>query len=115
VPAFWNHLPELDHNEIEGWGNGSELVREHFTVVLLRDADEHQRNALRFDVTKRLIEPLVSDIVELRSEGSSALARLFSMVFVTQLASIYVGLARGIDPGPVNVLESLKNELAKER
>ena len=114
VPAFWNYLPELDHNEIEGW-SGAGDVREHLAVVLLRDPEEHPRNSLRFEVTRRLIRPLVSDVVELRPEGTCALARLFSLVFVTQLASIYVGLARGVDPGPVDVLEALKTELSKER
>jgi hypothetical protein len=37
------------------------------------------------------------------------------MIFVTQLASIYVGIARGVDPGPVEILEQLKTDLAKER
>ena len=115
VPAFWNFIPELNHNEVEGWGGGSEVAKEHLVPVLLRDPEEHERNALRFETTKRLIEPYAADVVELWPEGSSDLARLFSMVFVTQLASIYVGLARGVDPGPVEVLVQLKAQLAEER
>jgi glucose/mannose-6-phosphate isomerase len=47
------------------------------------------------------------------SEGQSPLARLLSLILVTQLAAIYVALARGVDPGPVEVLEKLKRKLAE--
>jgi glucose/mannose-6-phosphate isomerase len=114
VPAFWNFIPELDHNEIEGWGGGAEITR-RFAPVLLRDHEDGPRVALRFDVTKRLMDPHVAEVVELWPEGTSVLARLFSTIFVTQLASIYVGLGRGVDPGPVEVLERLKAQLADER
>jgi glucose/mannose-6-phosphate isomerase len=115
VPAFWNFLPELDHNEIEGWGGGAEVTRKYLVPVLLRDPDELERIALRFEITKGLIAPHAADVVEVWPEGTCGLARLLSVVFVTQLASIYVGLARGVDPGPVEVLERLKAELANER
>jgi glucose/mannose-6-phosphate isomerase len=39
------------------------------------------------------------------------LARLLSLIFVTQLAAIYVGLGYGVDPGPVEVIQQLKSEL----
>ncbi|MDQ4025946.1 MAG: bifunctional phosphoglucose/phosphomannose isomerase, partial [Actinomycetota bacterium] len=112
APAFWNQLPELDHNEIVGWNQLSELTRSKFVLVLLRDAGEHERIAIRFEVTRRLVEDSFADVVEVHSEGSSLLARLLSLIFVTQLAAIYVGLAYGIDPGPVEVIQRLKAELA---
>lgn len=113
VPAFWNYFPELNHNEIVGWTGMTDLSKERFVVVLLRDADEHPRISLRFDITRRLIEDDAAEVIELHSEGTSPLARLLSLVFVTQLASIYIGLARGVDPGPVEIIESLKSELAQ--
>jgi glucose/mannose-6-phosphate isomerase len=113
TPAFWHFLPELDHNEIVGWAQLPELTTKRFVAILLRDVEEHPRVALRFDVTKRLIEPRLSDVVEVASGGRSPLARILSLVFVTQLAAIYVGLAYGVDPGPVDVVQELKSELAQ--
>lgn len=111
-PAFWNFFPELDHNEIVGWNRLSEVTARHFVLVLLRDDDEHPRISLRFDITRRLVEDKLSDVVELRSEGVSPLARIMSLIFVTQMAAIYVGLSHGVDPGPVEVIQALKAELA---
>lgn len=111
TPAFWNEIPELDHNEIVGWNQLDDLTSERFVVILLREPGEHERVGLRFDVTRRLIEGSVAEFVEVDAEGGSVLARLLSLILVTQLASIYVGLAYGVDPGPVDVIMKLKSEL----
>lgn len=111
VPSFWNVLPELDHNEIVGWSDPPES--EDRALVLLRDREDHPRIELRFDVTRELVGEAFSEVVEIHSEGHSPLARVLSLVLVTQLASIYVALARDVDPGPVDVIESLKKELSR--
>jgi glucose/mannose-6-phosphate isomerase len=111
TPAHWHELPELDHNEIVGWNNLEELTRERFVVIMLRDPEDHPRIALRFDITRRLIEDKLAEVIELTAEGTSALARVLSLVMHTQLAAIYVGLSYGVDPGPVAVIQKLKKEL----
>lgn len=111
TPAFWNVIPELDHNEIVGFNQLSELTSKSFVLVVLRDDGEHERVKLRFEITRRLVEDHLAEVVEVPSEGDSVLARLLSLIFITQLAAIYVGLAYGIDPGPVAVIQQLKSEL----
>ena len=113
TPAFWHELPELDHNEIVGWNQLSELTRANFVCILLRDGDEHERIALRFGITRSLIEDSFAEVVEVPAQGTSALARLLSLILVTQLAAIYVGLSYEIDPGPVDVIQDLKQQLAQ--
>ncbi|MDQ3620035.1 MAG: bifunctional phosphoglucose/phosphomannose isomerase [Actinomycetota bacterium] len=114
TPAFWNVLPELDHNEIVGWNQLSDLTSERFSLILVRDNDEHRRVGLRFDITKKLIEGELADVVEIEAEGDSPLARVLSLVLITQLASIYLGLSYGVDPAPVEVIQKLKAELAEQ-
>jgi glucose/mannose-6-phosphate isomerase len=113
TPAFWNFIPELDHNEIVGWDRLADMTRHNFLGVFLRDSDETERIARRFDVTRGLIEDALADVVEIHAEGAAPLARVLSLIMVTQLASIYLGLAYGVDPGPVVRIERLKQELAK--
>lgn len=113
VPAFWNAFPELNHNEIVGWSGLTDVTRANAVIVLLRDLVEHERVAMRIAITRRLIADSASGVVEVKATGESSLARLLSLVFVTQLAAIYVGLARGVDPGPVEVIQQLKAELAQ--
>jgi glucose/mannose-6-phosphate isomerase len=111
-PAFWAALPELDHNEIVGWNTQKDLTTDRFVLVLLRDPGDHDRVKLRFDTTRELVEDQFAEVVEVPAEGTSLLARLLSLVFVTQLAAIYIGLANDVDPGPVDVIQKLKAQLA---
>lgn len=113
TPAFWHFLPELDHNEIVGWNRLSEVTSKRFVCVLLRDVGDGERIDLRFEITRRLIDSRLADVIEVRSEGASELARLLSLIFVTQLAAIYVGLSYDVDPGPVEVIQRLKSELSQ--
>jgi glucose/mannose-6-phosphate isomerase len=115
TPAGWHFFPELNHNEIVGWNQLSELTRRRCVAVLLRDVEEHPRVALRVGITQRLITEQLADVVEVRAHGRSPLARLLSLVFVTQLAAIYVGLSYEVDPGPVEVIQQLKSELAQHK
>ena len=50
APAFWNVYPELDHNEICGWGQHGDVTRQVFTLVELRHGLEHPRLEPRFAV-----------------------------------------------------------------
>jgi glucose/mannose-6-phosphate isomerase len=112
IPAFSGVLPELDHNEIVGWKQLSELTSEKFVNVLLLDPKEHPRVALRFEITRALISRALPEVWEITAEGEGPLARLLSLILVTQLAAIYLALYYGVDPGPVEVITALKEELA---
>jgi glucose/mannose-6-phosphate isomerase len=112
-PAFWNFFPELNHNEVVGWNKVADVTKEHFVLVLLREEGEHPRIVHRFEITEGLIHGHFNEVVEVHAEGLSPLARLMSLIFITQLAAIYVGLAHGVDPGPVETIMKLKSELAK--
>ena len=112
TPASWHFFPELDHNEIVGWNRLGELTSRSCTAIMLRDTGEHPRNALRVAITERLIRPSVAEVIHVHARGRSALARVLSLIMLTQLAAIYVGLGYGVDPGPVEVIQELKRELA---
>lgn len=113
TPAFWNEFPELNHNEIVGWNQLKSLTSDTFVGILLRTSEEHPRIELRFEITRSLIEDSFSEWVEVPTEGQSPLAQLLSLILVTQLAAIYVGLSYEVDPGPVEVIQNLKKQLAE--
>ncbi|MEK9135578.1 MAG: SIS domain-containing protein [Bacteroidota bacterium] len=47
------------------------------------------------------------------SEGTSLLARIFSLVYLGDWVSFYLALLHNVDPTPVKVIDYLKDELAK--
>jgi glucose/mannose-6-phosphate isomerase len=108
-PAFFNELPEMDHNEICAWSYPD--PRSRYVGVMVRDEDDHPRVAARFDITRKVILAAFADVIELRTEGEGMLARVLSTLFVTQLTAIYMAVLRDVDPGPVEAIERLKGEL----
>ncbi len=109
LPAFASALPELDHNEVEGWGGAEGLGP--LAAVFLADDDSHPRVLARVDITERIVRDMARSSVVVRSRGRSAFERVFSLVLLGDLVSLYVGVLRGIDPTPVATIERLKVEL----
>lgn len=110
--AFGNLLPEMNHNEINGWTHPEDLVG-RFVALFLRDRDDHERVAARIDITKKIIAKGAGATQDIRSQGESLLARMFSLIYLGDWVSYYLALLNETDPSPVPVIESLKKQLAK--
>ena len=110
TPAFWHELPEVDHNEIEGWQGAGDLGR--FSAVFLDDSDLHPRTRQRIELTRGLIAAEAAATFRVESVGDTATERLLSLVVLGDLVSLYLAVLRGVDPTPVAVMDSLKRALA---
>jgi glucose/mannose-6-phosphate isomerase len=113
-PCFSNELPELDHNEICGWEGAAELnPPARFSAVFLDDSDAHPRVKERMHLTERLIAGNAAASYRLETRGQTAIERVISLVLLGDLVSIYLATLRGVDPGPVRLLDELKAALAQ--
>jgi len=107
------HLfPEMNHNEIVGWENPKDALKE-CVAVILRDAGDHPRISRRMDLTKNLLKKNKVKVLEVSSSGHELLARIFSLVYIGDFVSFYLAILNGIDPTPVEKITYLKKELAK--
>jgi glucose/mannose-6-phosphate isomerase len=111
APAFWNSYPELDHNEICGWGQHGDVTRQLFTLVELRHDSEHEQIGRRFKLTRALIEETLAQVLEVRAEGEGRLAQVLDLVYVGDWASCYLALDHDVDPGPIDAIFQLKDAL----
>ena len=112
-PAFSHTMPELDHNEIVGWqGAGADGAGE-FTAIFLEDRDHHPRVRQRFELTADLIAPHAKGVHRIETEGESRAERLLWAVMLGDLTSVCLAGLRGVDPEPVEVIESLKDRLGR--
>ena len=110
ILSWHNAFPELNHNELVGWG----LRREHdaqLQVIYLRDKQDYTRVQKRREVTRELIAQTGAPVLEVWSEGHSLLARLFSLIYLGDLASVYLAVLNGVDPTPVKKIDLLKERL----
>jgi glucose/mannose-6-phosphate isomerase len=113
APAYWNVFPELNHNELVGFGFPESLLK-NVHVVILRDDRDHPRVKKRIEITKNIISKAVSGITDVRAGGGGPLARIYSLIYSGDYTSLYLAYLYGIDPGPVEVIDYLKNELARD-
>jgi glucose/mannose-6-phosphate isomerase len=109
VPAWHSAMSELDHNEVVGW------VRPYgslHAVIALRSDHEHRELSARFPLSMDIARAAGAEVREVIVPGRGALATLLSLVTIGDFASCYVGLRRGEDPTPVEVIQGLKAALA---
>ena len=108
--AYHNLLPEMNHNEIEGWKFPSDLTQRCF-VVMLCDGAAHNQTQRRMEITAELIEKHTAGIAHVHSQGDSLLARLLSLIAVGDWTSFYLAVLYAQDPTPVVRIQELKQRL----
>ncbi|MDQ5902059.1 MAG: Bifunctional phosphoglucose/phosphomannose isomerase [Patescibacteria group bacterium] len=107
TPAFWNFFPELNHNEMVGFT----LPQAKFTVVMLRDSDDHPKNKKRFEVTAGLLREKGVSVEIVEMPGETVFEKMFGSILIADFTSYYLALEYGQDPTPVNMVEQLKKML----
>jgi glucose/mannose-6-phosphate isomerase len=105
--AFWNVLPELNHNEFSSW----EFPRSHgFKVIELRSDLDSERIGRRFEITNRLLSNRFAPIEARPPKGSRLEQMLWSWVLASYV-SAYLGILNQIDPSELSLVTELKKRL----
>jgi glucose/mannose-6-phosphate isomerase len=107
--AWAGQYPEFNHNEFIGWSK--QPVDKPYLVIDLRSNLEHPRVQKRFEVSERLLSGLrpVPEIVQ--AQGSNDLEQLLWTIAFGDFVSLYTGLANGLNPAPVDLVEKFKVSL----
>ena len=108
--AWCNQYSEFNHNEFMGWSSHPE--HKPYAVVDLRSKHEHPQIQKRFEVSERLLSgrrpaPIVIDI----PKGQHELHDMMWTIALGDFVSVYLALANGVNPTPVDLIEKLKSEL----
>ena len=111
APAFWNAFPELDHNEICGWGQHGDVTRQVFSLIELHHGLEHPRLEQRVSVTREMIDETLHQVLVVDAVGEGRLAQLLDLVYLGDWTSYYLALANDVDPGPIDAITELKSAL----
>lgn len=111
-PCFWNIFPELDHNEIVGYEIENNINRQ-VKIIYLQDKEGLLRVEQRRKITRKIIQGKVAEFMVCPTKGKGKMSRMFSLIFLGDLASYYLAILNQVDPSPVACIEDLKKELAK--
>lgn len=110
--AFYELLPELNHNSVVGYQFPHELSARIF-VVFLRTANINERTLFRYRVTSELLQRNDIDFTIVDAAGGDNLSRLMSLVYLGDWVSYYLAILNSIDPTPVKAIDYLKEMLSE--
>ncbi len=113
MPAFFNAMPEVCHNEIASWGAAGDVTQHRIAPLHLRHDFEHARLAQRFEFNETIATSGQGEVMTIQARGQSPVAQLFDLILFGDQMSLELAALRGQDPGPIDVLTELKHLLAE--
>lgn len=109
--AFGNLLPEMNHNEINGWEHPSVVIGNACAILLRSPEDEHPRVQERFEVVESILTAKGIPVYSQFAEGSNPLERMLSLIVLGDWVSYYLAILSGVDPTPIPLIDKLKSAL----
>lgn len=111
IPAFYNVIPELNHNEMNGFDvkPGSRALSEHFYFLLLADSADHPRNKKRMDILEQLYRDRGLRVERLRLTGKNIFEKIFNSLLLADWTAVYTAEQYGLESEHVPMIEEFKN------
>ena len=122
IPAAHGELPEVGHNQIvtfDGVLAGAAPARDIFAdndgvidrrthLYILRDTNEHPAVQKRIGIVGKIANDRNVPVTLIQAHDGHPISRLASLIVPTDWASVYAGLALGIDPSEISTINQLK-------
>jgi glucose/mannose-6-phosphate isomerase len=112
--AQFETLPEADHNTLAGTSYPEELISKTL-ALFLRAPSDAPRHRLRTDLTRQtfMVQGFNTDFID--AQGVSPLAYQWTSLHFGDYIAYYLALAYGADPTPVPMLDTLKEEMSRNK
>lgn len=104
-----NVVPEMNHNELVGWGGGND----HYSVVFFESQFLSPRTQLRIELSKEIIQGKTPNILTIHGKGKSLMEEYFYFVHIVDWASLFLAELNQSDPFEIKVIDYLKSALKK--
>ncbi len=115
IPAFCNRVPELNHNEMNGFDviPSTKSLSENLVFIFLRSNTDHPNNQKRFTVLQDLYQARNLSVISLDLTGETFYERVFNSLLIADWVTVLVAEHYGIDPEPVPMVEEFKKLIAR--
>jgi len=114
IPAFINVVPELNHNEMNGFdtAKGTKKLMQGFKFVFIKDSEDDPRVIKRMVVLEKLYKARGFQVENVILKGKNRLEKIFSSLILADWVSLYLANAYNVDPEPVPMVEEFKKLIA---
>ncbi len=110
IPAFYNIIPELNHNEMTGFDvkDSSKQLFEKFHFIFITDLKDHPRNRKRMEILRKLYEDRGLKVTILSLEGKNRFQAIFSSLLLADWTAVYIAEQYGLESEQVPMVEEFK-------
>jgi glucose/mannose-6-phosphate isomerase len=85
-----------------------EAIERRIHLYILRDTNEHPAVAKRIGIVGQIASDRDVPVTLIQAKGNHPISRLASLIIPTDWASVYAGLALGLDPSEISTINQLK-------
>ena len=107
MPAHYNLLPEINHNELESYG--AHPTTKHYAGLLLTSTSDHPRNQKRASITQRILTQFFP--TERTRLQNLDLSNLLTEVSIATKTATELARQRSLDPEQVPTIERFKKNM----
>ena len=114
IPAFYNFLPELNHNEMTGFDakDKNRSLSDKFRFIFLEDKDAHPQIQKRMEILKKLYKDRGFRVQSIPLTGENEFFKIFSSLVLADWTAYYTALGYDIEPNKTPMVEEFKKLIA---
>lgn len=110
VLAFHNVVPEMNHNEMEGF-NPAGATKDLFSklyMLFIRDPNDHPRIKKRMDIFSSMMSDVGGNVDFVSVEGETIYEQMFSLLITVGWTAYYLAMNNGVDPQIIPSVKKFK-------
>ncbi len=115
IPAFYNVLPELNHNEMTGYDvqESSKELSSCFYFIFLKNEDDHPRVQKRMEILEQLYTDRGLSVEVITVSGANKAEKIFSSLLLADWTAVNTAENYGLEAEQVPMVEEFKKLMAK--
>ncbi|WP_343634849.1 bifunctional phosphoglucose/phosphomannose isomerase [Fluviicola sp.] len=107
--SWQNVIPEMNHNELVGWGGGDN----RYACLFIQTGDLSMRNQKRFDISVERTKSKTDKVVVISAKGATPVEKSIYLIHLIDWTSLYISDLKHGDPIEIDIIDYLKEELGK--
>jgi glucose/mannose-6-phosphate isomerase len=115
IPAFYNVVPELNHNEMTGFDVKTKTLplSRNFHFIFLKDAADDRRIIKRMNVLEKLYRDRGFKTEIILLQGKTELNKIFNALNLADWTAYYSAKMYGVEPEQVPMVEEFKKLISR--
>lgn len=107
IPAFCNYLPELTHNEIQGFDN----LAKNFSFIFLEDKNDDKRILKQMKIIKKILKNQKFKFITINLGRKNLYYKIISNIYLADCVTFYLAKIYYKNPLDTPTIEKIKKLL----